>query len=488
MNMNRQIRRLSAVLLCAFLLLFGNLGYWQFVRADELAGDTRNRRTLIEEYSIQRGQMLVGDEAVAVSTPTEGTLRFARQYPQGERYAFVTGFYSLVYGRSLLEQQMNDYLIGQAPEQFADNLMQLLTSESRPGGNLVLTLDPEVQAAAEEALGERKGAVVALDPRTGAVLALTSFPRYDPNRLSSHEPAEIRQAWEELQADDDSPMANRAAGEVYPPGSSFKVIAAAAAVELAGYRPDTEMQNATAYTPPLTTAAIRNFGRGTCMGGKDPITLAESLEVSCNTTFARLGNELGADKLVEMAERFGFNQDSPYQLPAAESVIPADLDAPAEAQSAIGQRDVRASPLQMATVAATIANGGVRMAPYVVNRVLAHDGSLVRSFAPEEVNQPISGETAAQLREMMARVVEDGTATAAQVAGVEVAGKTGTAEHAEGAAPHAWFMGFGDDGERQIAVAVVVEQGGDAGSEATGGRVSAPIAADVIRAYLGGGQ
>lgn len=488
MNMNRQIRRLSTVLLCAFLLLMGNLGYWQFARADDLSNDSRNRRTLIDEYSIERGRMLVGDQVIANSVPTEGTLEFRREYPEGDRYAFITGFYSLVFGRSMLEQQLNEYLIGQAPEQFADNLVQLFTAGDRPGGNLVLTLDPEVQAAAEEALGERKGAVVALDPATGAVLGLTSFPRYDPNRLSSHDPAEIRAAWDELQADEDKPMANRAAGELYPPGSTFKVVTAAAALELGGFSPDTGIENTDSYTPPLTSVPIRNFGGSSCLGGKDPITLAESMQVSCNTSFARLGNELGADRLVEMAEAFGLNSESPYQLPAAESAIPTEMDAPAEAQSAIGQRDVRVSPLQMASIAATVANDGRRMAPYVVNRVLADDGSLVRSFAPEEVNQPISGETAAQLREMMTAVVEDGTATAAKVDGVTVAGKTGTAQHAEGAAPHAWFMGFGDDGERSIAVAVLVEEGGDAGSEATGGRVSAPVAADVISAYLGGGD
>lgn len=488
MNMNRQIRRLAAVLLCAFVLLLGNLGYWQFVRAEELSDDQRNRRTVIAEYATERGRILVGDEVIARSVETGGDLAYLREYPQGPRYAHLTGFYSLNFGRSLLEQELNDYLVGRAPEQFADNLLQLVTANDRPGGSLLLTVDPAVQAAAEESLAGRKGAVAALDPATGQVLALVSFPSYDPSEVSTHDFNANQAAWEQLNADADKPMSNRAASELYPPGSVFKVVTAAAALELGGLTPDSGLENATEYTPPQTSVSIPNFGGGTCLGNKQPITLAESLQVSCNTTFARLGNELGADGLVEMAERFGLNADSPYQLRAATSSIPTELDAPAEAQSAIGQRDVRVSPLQMASIAATIANDGVRMAPYVVDRVVSDDGGLVRTFSPEEVGQAVSPQTASDLRDMMIQVVEEGTATRAQLPGVTIGGKTGTAQHAEGAAPHAWFIAFGESSDREIAVAVVVEEGGDLGNEATGGQVSAPIAADVISAYLGGGN
>jgi len=489
--MNAQIRRFSGVMLAVFALLLGNLFYYQVVRADAYANDNRNARTIIKEYSIERGRMVVGsgkDEVVvAESVPTDDALEYLRKYPEGRKYAFITGFYSFVFGRDLAEQAFNNYLIGRAPEQFAQNLEQLLTAEAQPGGTLQLTIDPQVQAVAAEALGERKGAVVALEPTTGAVLALTSFPRYDPNPLSTHDNAQITQTWKKLTADPDQPRLNRSASQLYPPGSTFKVITSAAYLADGG-SPDDGLQNATSYTPPQTQRPIPNFGGGTCLGNKQPITLKEALQVSCNTVFARLGNDLGGDKLVDMAQRFGFNEEMPYQLPAATSQIPAadKLDDPAEAQSAIGQRDVRASPLQMATVAATIANGGKRMAPRVVDSVRAADGSLVKKFAPEEVNQPITSDVASQLQDMMVNVVTNGTGDRAQIPGITVGGKTGTAQRGPGQAPHAWFIGFGSSGDRQIAVAVIVEAGGDVGSEATGGHVSAPIAKAVIQAYLGG--
>jgi peptidoglycan glycosyltransferase len=488
--MNTQIRRFGLVMLAVFVLLLANLLYYQVIRADALANDNRNARTIIKEYSIERGRMIAGsgDEQVVVaeSVATDDALRYLRRYPEGRAYSFVTGFYSFVFGRHLAEASFNDFLIGQAPEQFAQNLEQLLTAEARPGGTLQLTIDPRVQAAAIAGLGERKGAVVALEPSTGAVLALTSFPRYDPNPLSGHDSARIRQAWERLERDPDQPRLNRAASQLYPPGSTFKVITAAAALE-DGISPEEPLENADSYTPPLTRAGvIRNFGGSSCKGGKPQITLTESLEVSCNTVFARLGNRLGAGKLVGMAEKFGFNAEMPYQLEAATSQIPADLDPPAEAQSAIGQRDVRASPLQMASIAATIANGGRRMAPRVVDSVKAADNSLVKRFPPKEVDQAISPQVAGQLQDMMVNVVDNGTGSNAQIPGIRVGGKTGTAQRGEGQNPHAWFIGFASSGDRQIAVAVIIEAGGDLGSEATGGQLSAPIARNVIQAYLGG--
>jgi peptidoglycan glycosyltransferase len=488
--MNRQIRRFSGVMLAVFALLLGNLFYWQVVRAEGLADDQRNTRTLINEYSIERGRMLVGppenEVVVAQSVPTDDTLKFLRRYPLGRQYGFVTGFYSLVYGRALAERTFNEYLLGSAPEQFADNLTQLLTAEDRPGGTLQLTLDPASQAAAIEGLGQNKGSVVALDTKTGAVLALTSFPRYDPNELSSHDTAKVRAAWARLNKDEDKPLLNRSTDELYPPGSTFKVITSAAAIEDLGLNEDSPLQNATTYTPPQTRVPIPNFGGGTCKGGKQPITLKEALEVSCNTVFARLGNQLGAQRLSQMAENFGFNQPSPYQLPSVESRIPTEMDKPAEAQSAIGQRDVRVTPLQMASVAATIANDGKRMAPYVVDKVRSEDGGLVRTFRPREMNQAIEPDTARQLQDMMVNVVENGTGTAAQIDGIRVGGKSGTAQRGAGQDPHAWFIAFGSSGDRSIAVAVIIEAGGSLGSEITGGRASAPIARAVINAYLRG--
>jgi peptidoglycan glycosyltransferase len=246
-----------------------------------------------------------------------------------------------------------------------------------------------------------------------------------------------------------------------------------------------ELPSPTVLDVPQTSVDIRNFGGSSC--GDGSLTLTEALEISCNTTFAGLGIRLGSEKLAAEAEKFGFNQPSPYQLPAATSVIPEKQDVPATAQSAIGQRDVRTSPLQMATVAATIANGGRRMAPFVAQQVVSDKGKVVKRFEGEDFGQVIPEQVAGDLRDMMLRVVESGTGVAAQIPGLQVAGKTGTAQHAPGQAPHAWFIGFTNSGDRAIAVAVVVERGGDAGSEATGGRTAAPIARAVMETYMRGG-
>jgi penicillin-binding protein A len=486
--MNRQIRRVAVVVLVAFIALLAAPLYWQVLAANRLANDPRNTRVLIKEYSIERGPIVLADRfevATSVRSRQRGDpLEFVRRYPEGQRYGMVTGFYSLVYGRTLAEQEFNSFLLGRAPEQFGQNVTDLLTARETPGGTLVLTLDRATQEAAERALGDRKGAVAALDPRTGAVLAMTTFPRYDPNELSSHNPEAIRRNWDRLISDEDGPLLNRAAGALYPPGSTFKVVTAAAALEN-GVTMDQELPSPPVFDVPQTSADIRNFGGSTC--GDGSLTLAEALEISCNTTFAGLGVELGSQKLAAEAEQFGFNQPSPYQLPAATSVIPERQDVPATAQSAIGQRDVRVSPLQMATVAATIANGGRRMGPFVAQEVVSDRGSVVKRFEGEDFGQAIPERVAGNLQEMMLGVVESGTGTEAQIDGLQVAGKTGTAQHATGKDPHAWFIGFTSSGDRAIAVAVVVEEGGDVGSEITGGRTAAPIAREVMETYVRGG-
>ena len=488
--MNRQVRRVAVAVLVAFLALLAAPLYWQVLAADRLANDPRNTRVLIKEYGIERGEMVLRDGRTPVaqsvrSRDRNDPLEFVRRYPDGERYGMVTGFYSLVFGRTLAEQEFNSYLLGKAPEQFAQNLSDLVTGRSSPGGTLVLTLDKATQQAAEEALADRKGAVVALDYTTGAVLAMTTFPRYDPNKLSSHDTQTIRKDWDQLLKDPDQPLLNRAAGQLYPPGSTFKVVTAAAALEN-GVHTNDQIPSPPVLDLPQTTATIQNFGGESC--GGDTITLDRALQISCNTAFAGLGLRLGAKKLSSEARKFGFDEPSPYQLPAATSSIPADMDKPSTAQSAIGQRDVRVSPLQMATVAATVANGGRRLAPQVASEVVSDRGGVVKRFQPEDFGQVIPGDVADQLKQMMGLVVSGGTGTAAQIpGGPQVFGKTGTAQNAAGRAPHAWFIGFTESGDRHIAVAVVVENGGDLGSEATGGRVAAPIARDVMRAYLGSG-
>ncbi|HWB71077.1 MAG TPA: penicillin-binding protein 2 [Egibacteraceae bacterium] len=491
--MTAQLRRVAGLLFALFAAVFVNLNYLQVLRAEDLSNDQRNSRVIIREYEIERGALLAGAgpqvAPVAFSEETPGPLRYLRRYPDGPLYAHVTGFYSVVYGRSGLEQAFNPYLVGSAPETFARNLGDLLSGRQRQGDDVATTVRPQVQQAARDALGARRGAVVALDPRDGALLALWSSPSYDPNPLASHARDTVVADWERTEADPAKPRLNRALRQLYPPGSTFKIVTAAAALE-AGTGPAHTFPDPPALDLPLTTATISNFGGGTCNGGR-PITLAKALAVSCNTTFAQLGLQLGAERLVRQAEAFGLNHEWEFQLPLEPSRIPADLDAPSTAQSAIGQRDVRVTPLQMAMIAGAVGNNGVLMTPRLVNQVTDPAGRTIVTYGPQPLLLPgqtnaqaLSPQNAGILRELMVGVVEAGSGRNAAIPGVRVAGKTGTAQTGSGRAPTVWFVGFAPADDPRVAVAVVIEEGGDVGSEATGGRLAAPVARAVMQAAL----
>ncbi len=474
--MNRSIGRVGAALLVLFGALFVNLNVITLIQADDLATHPANRRLIVQEYGIARGPIVVGDEAIASSTPTDGELRYLRRYAAGPRYAHLTGYYSVVLQRSGLEAAYNEELTGRPTEVVAQNLGELLGGANRPGNAVQLTIDAQIQATAQEALGDREGAVVVLDAQTGAVLASYANPTYDPNPLSSHDRSQIRDAWDDLRARDDRPLIDRATDELYPPGSTFKLIVAAAALE-AGTAPDALFPDEGVYDVPQTTADIGNFSGGTCSNSNE-ITLEQALQVSCNTVFARLGVELGDDALIGQAERFGFNRAVAYELGMTDSFIPSELDVPQTAQSAIGQRDVRATPMHLALIAASITNGGELRRPYVVANVRNPEGEIVEG--PDEGpwsgaggdGRPMSVRTAEQLREMMINAVRSGTGQAARIEGVEIGGKTGTAQ--TGTTPVAWFVGFAG---RETAIAVMLP---DAGEDATGGGVAAPIARRVL--------
>ena len=489
--MTRQVRRLAGFTLLLFGALFVNLNVVQLLKAEELANHPANRRLLIEEYEIDRGPIIIADEAVATSEPTEGDLKYLRRYEPATLYAHLMGYYSVVYGRDGLERTMNEALTGTPTEALAENLTQLLGAGDRKGNRLRLTMLPEGQQAAMDALGDRAGAIVALDPRSGAVLVHASNPTYDPNRLSSHDPSDIRAYWEQLQQDPAQPLADRAIERRYNPGSTMKLLVAAAALER-GFGRETTFPDEGSYQPPQTDHQIGNFGGGTCTGG-GTITLERALIVSCNTVFARLGVELGDDALIQQSERFGFNRQPPYALPVAESRIPKELDPPTTAQAAIGGFEVQATALQMAMVAGAITNQGVLMKPYAVAEVLDPSGRRVRG--PDSgpwvqgsfTAQAVSRQTADTLRQLMIGVVEEGTGRRAQVEGAVVGGKTGTADPGSGS-PHAWFVGFlstPDEGGNPVpraAIAVVLP---DAGEGATGGGDAAPIAQAVLSAIAG---
>jgi penicillin-binding protein A len=489
--MDRQIRRLALGFLVLFAALAINLNYLQVVAANRIANNNANQRLLYDEYEVRRGLILAADRrtVLADTRRTGGRLKYQRSYPQAAElgYGHLTGYHSFVYGRSELEFTFNDELSARADELFQQRLIDEFLGRDLKGASIVTTIDPALQEVAAEALEGSEGAVAAIDPRTGDVLALVSTPTYDPNPLADHDPAVVRRAWEALDPNEpDSPIVSRATDTFFPPGSSFKIVTAAAALE-AGLGADHLLPNPTAYDVPQTTNDLENFGGGACPGGSQ-IDMAQALQISCNVYFAQLAVQLGPETLVDQAHRFGFSEDIEFDIPFVESEIPEvsafEDDTPAVAQSGIGQRDVRTNVLHMALVAGAIGNGGVMMQPRLVTDVRDPESSPLRHFDPAEYGEPLSELNAGILTEMMVSVVQSGTGTAAQVPGVTVAGKTGTAQTAEGEAPHAWFVAFAPADDPEIAVAVMILNGGDLGREATGGQLSAPIAKALIEEHL----
>jgi len=473
---NAPLRKVAISILVLFTLLIINVNYIQVVRSDELREDKGNTRQLAEEYSRERGSIVVAGTEVALSTPTDDRLKYLRQYPAAELYAPVTGYYSVVYNSSGIEDAENDVLAGSDPRLTLRRLADLFTGRDPAGGNVELTLDPAVQQAAMSGLEGVTGAVVALDPSTGAILGLASTPSFDPNQLSSHDPAAIR-AYRESLTDDQ--VTNQAISQRYSPGSIFKVVVSAAALATGDYTPETPIPAPDTLTLPGTSTTMENFDGESCNGGADQ-PLIDALTISCNTAFAQLGIDLGEDAVRDMAEGFGIT-DEGFEMPL--SVVPSKLgDIENDAQlgiSSIGQQDVQLTPMQGAMIAAAVANRGTLMKPYLVSQVQAPDLTVIDKTDPEEMSTPVSEEVAGQLTEMMTSVVNNGTGRRARIDGVQVAGKTGTAENS--ADDHSWFIGFAPADDPKIAVAVFVRNGAG-----TGGDISAPIAKNVIQAYLDG--
>jgi penicillin-binding protein A len=479
---NKPIRRVAVACLLLFVILLVNDNVVQFANAKTLRNKPGNTRVLLQQYDRKRGDIVTSTGVtIASSVPTNDTLKYLRKYPQGTVFAPVSGFYSIVYGATAVENAENSILSGTDDRLFVRQLKSFITGRSPQGGSVVLTIDPVLQQAAYTAMAGRKGAVVAVDPTTGAILALVSTPSYDPNLLSSHDEASISAEWKKLLADASNPMLDRALSQTYPPGSTFKLVTAAAALSTGSYTPQTMIPAPDTLPLPQSSNVLTNFHGETC-GGTET-TLIQALTISCNTAFGGLGLALGQDALRSQADAFGFDSTFSVPMKSADSVFPVDLSPANTIQSAIGQFDVRATPLQMAMIAATIANGGVLMRPYLVKEVLGPDLSVVDETKATAIRQAVSSQVAAELTQMMESVVQKGTGTAAQINGVQVAGKTGTAENAKGQPPHAWFVAFAPAQQPTIAVAVVVENGGGS-NDATGGAIAAPIAKSVISALL----
>ncbi|MDN4161195.1 peptidoglycan D,D-transpeptidase FtsI family protein [Nocardioides abyssi] len=488
MTMNKPIRTIAIFCLLLFVGLMVNATYLQYHAAGDLNDDQRNRRVIDAAYSRERGAVLVGRDSVAVSKPSEDRFEFQRTYPQPFKYAPLTGFFAYQYGASGIERSQNDVLSGEDSRLFVTKLVDLVSNDESEGGNVQLTIDPAAQDAAYAgltALGQgTRGSVVALQPSSGKVLAMVSLPTYDPNKLSSHDFTGVRDTWERLSGDPGQPLLNRAIQTTLPPGSTFKVLTAAAAIEAGLYTADDQVPGGATYQLPLTsgeTGLIDNEGRA-CGTDRIPFTLA--MENSCNTTFAALAGEVGAEQMLETAEAFGFNSDYLQDLrPQARSVYPDELDAAQLGQTGIGQFEVRATPLQMAMVVAGLANGGVVMRPYVVDEVQSADYEVLDKTEPTELSQAVRPQTADEVTELMVSTVENGTASPAAIQGVEVAGKTGTAQSGDpDRPPYAWFVSFAPD--EDVAVAVVIENAEISRSEIAGGTLGGPIAKAVMEAVI----
>jgi peptidoglycan glycosyltransferase len=479
--MNRQIRRLGLVFGVLLFALLINLSFQQVFLADSIKSRSGNSRTLLQEYDRERGPILVEASQVAKSISTDDTLKYLRVYSNGPLYASATGFYSMVYGATGIEKAENPVLSGTGPEFFVDRLGQLFGGQDVKGGAVTLTLNPQAQEAAFQGLDGKVGSVTAIDPKTGAILALAQSPSFDPNKLSSHDAKSITAYYQELEAEPDKPLLNRPLVSTPPPGSTFKLVTAAAALESGRYNRDSELPGPAVYPLPNSQSSIPNWFGGPC-GPNDKTTLQAAMVVSCNTAFAYLGNELGNEALKAQAERFGFNTSFQVPLVAATSRYPGNLDAAQTAQSAIGQFNVTATSLQMALVGAAIGNGGVAMEPFLVQDTRGSDTQLLSTTEPREHARALSSANAGELLLMMEAVVNQGTGGNAAIPGIRVGGKTGTAETG-GTRPNvAWFVAVAPIDDPQVAVAVTVENANT--TEVSGNQLAAPIARQVIEALL----
>ncbi|PZT72840.1 MULTISPECIES: peptidoglycan D,D-transpeptidase FtsI family protein [unclassified Streptomyces] len=481
--MNKPLRRIA--IFCGVLIfaLLARTNYLQYVKADELNTRDENRRVRIERYAHERGNIIVDGKSITGSKETEDSdFKYKRVWKNGPMWAPVTGYSSQAFGATQLESIEDGILTGNDDQLFFNRTMSMFTGDDKQGGNIVTTLNGAAQKAAFEGLGKKKGAVAAIDPRTGAILALASTPSYDPSTFAGNGSSDTK-AWQALLKDKDKPMLNRALRETYPPGSTFKVVTAAAALENGLY---TDIDDATEsplpWRLPQSRDDLKNEGNIPC----ENASLREALRYSCNTVFGKISDDLGNEKMIEEADKFGFNKKIFTPVRAEISVYPED-NRPQNAMAGIGQASNRATPLQMAMVAAAVANDGKLMQPYMVAERKAPNLDVIYTHEKEELSRPLSGENAQKLQEMMETVVEKGTGTNAQIPGVTVGGKTGTAQHGlnNSEKPYAWFISYAKtDNGSPVAVAVVVEDSDASRADVSGGGLAAPIAKAVMKAVI----
>ncbi|MFI6933655.1 peptidoglycan D,D-transpeptidase FtsI family protein [Streptomyces sp. NPDC050287] len=486
--MNKPLRRIAVFCGLLVLALLVRDNWLQYVKADSLKNDTDNRRVAIARYATPRGDIIVGGTSITGhKTTSSGDFKYKRTYKNGAMWAPVTGFVSQSYGANQLEYVEDGILTGNDDRLFFRNTLDMITGKEREGGNVVTTLNAAAQKAAYDGLkGRGKGAVAAIEPSTGKILALASYPSYDPSTIAGGGDSDA-EAWKKLDKKNnpDDPMLNRALREVYPPGSTFKVVTAAAALENGLYdSADVKTDSPLPWTMPGTTLPLKNEGNIPCKNA----TLREALRVSCNSVFGKVGSDLGNEKMLAEAKKFGFTSEHFTPVRASASVFSDDMNPSQTALSSIGQYNTAATPLQMAMVASAVANDGKLMKPYMVDSLQAPSLDPIEKTEPEELSQPLSAKNAQILQSMMETVVKEGTGTKAQIQGVTVGGKTGTAQHGENNSknPYAWFLSYAKlgDGSTPVAVAVVVEDDAAVRDDISGGGLAAPIAKSVMEAVI----
>ncbi|KOX00620.1 penicillin-binding protein [Streptomyces sp. NRRL B-1140] len=488
--MNKPLRRIAIFCGLLVLALMIRDNWIQYVQADELRTDKNNRRVTIERYASPRGNIIVGGEPITGSAESSGSdFKFKRTYKNGAMWAPVTGYASQAFGATQLESIEDGILTGNDDRLFFRNTLDMLTGKKQQGGNVVTTLNAAAQKAAYNGLKRQggKGSVVALEPSTGKILALASFPSYDPSSFAGNSTTTDTEAWQKLQKKNnpDDPMLNRALRETYPPGSTFKVVTAAAALEDGKYTSaDVKTNSPDPWVMTGTNTKLPNEGNIPC----ENATLRVALQYSCNTVFGKIGADLGNDKMLDMAKKFGFDEEQFTPVRANASVFSDDMNPSQTALSSIGQFNTAATPLQMAMVASAVANDGKLMKPYMVDELQSPGLDPIEKTDPKELSQPLSPENAQILQSMMETVVEKGTGSNAKIPGVKVGGKTGTAQHGvdNSENPYAWFISYakGEDGSAPVAVAVVVEDDNAVRDDISGGGLAAPIARNVMEAVI----
>jgi peptidoglycan glycosyltransferase len=484
--MNKELRRVSIVVLIMFLALFGSSTIIQVFQQGALKNDSRNVRQFYASFQTQRGSILVDGQPIAQSVPSKDVYKYQREYANGPLYSAVTGYFTLNQGSTGVEGAENQSLSGTSGDQFFDQVNAIITGQDPQGASISLTIDPAVQQAAWDALGNYQGAVVAMDPKTGAILAMVSKPTFDPNVLAGHDTKQVIATYNQLLHDPGDPLINRAiAGKLDPPGSTFKLVVASSALAN-GYTPDSTFPNPPRLQLTGTNTFITNSEGGSC-GGGDTASIKLALQLSCNIPFAQLGQALGYDKIHAQAKAFGF-EDPNLAIPMAvtPSVYPQTRDDAEQERSSFGQANDRVTPLQMAMVSSAIANGGVLMKPNLVQAITNPDLSTKQTFSPQQYGTAVSSDIATTMTQLMVNNVDNGAASNARISGVEVAGKTGTAQNgATNQLPYTlWFTGFAPADDPQVAVAVVVQNGGGIGKAGFGNTLAAPIAKKVIEAVL----